>query len=61
MNKSASYPVGIECLHAGDHAILCWCRAVAALAGGKQGKSLPGSVFTYRWDTVSSEREGDVR
>lgn len=53
--QTSSYPVGIECLHAGDHTILCWCCTVAALAGGKQDKRLPGSVFTYRWDTVSSD------
>lgn len=52
---ASSYPVCIECLHACDHTILHWRCAVAALAGGEQEKSLPGSIFSYRWDAVSSE------
>lgn len=54
--QTCPYPVCIECLHVADHTFLYWCWAVAALAGGKQGKCLPSSVFGYRWDTASSER-----
>lgn len=28
------YSVGIECIHVGDHTILCWRRTVATLTGG---------------------------
>jgi len=52
-----AYPVCIECLHVCDHAILRRCRTVAAFAGRKQDESIPGGLFSYRWDAAGSEEK----
>lgn len=32
--RALSYSIGIECIHVGDHTILCRRRTVATLTGG---------------------------
>lgn len=49
------YPIGIECVHVGDHTILCRRTAVATLTGGVQQQCFSGSFFSYRWYTFKSK------